>query len=637
MKPFHRLASLFANRASRRRMQRVTLNTESMEERLVMSADPLPVLMVIADQRDFYYQEYGDTRDSLEALGVPVQVAATTLSPSAPHAGTGEGLDGGIVVPDLTLADVNPDDYSAILFVGGWGSSMYQYAFTGDYQDDHYDGDPATKQLVNNLIGEFQNQDKLVTAICHGVTILAWARVDGASPLQGRQVSVPFIGSPAVYFKSDWYGNYELGQYEQVVANGAIANTVSMQYGDPNTVTDDVVRDGNIITAEHYGAAASFGTVVGMAVLDAAEDDLPDLVVNHAPIADDMVFQIPENSAAGTVVGVVPATDSDLGQTLTYEITFGNAGGAFAVDSATGQITVANAALLDFETTQQFQMVVLVTDNGARALNDMALITIDLHNVAESLTSGVHQAGSDVIVQGTSGPDTIYLWSGARASDVMVWMNGVFYGTRSMKDAARLTVQGADGNDRIFATDLRRPAEIFGGDGHDLMTGSSADDLLEGGSGFDRISGLNGADQIFGGDQSDYLFGGDGDDILVGGGGDDYLEGLTGRDFLIGGDGRDIIKAGSGDDLLIGGRTSWDSNRAALMSLHSVWTGAGTASTRASQLATGFAQSSWRLNSETVLDDNSSDVLVGGSGADLLYAALSDTQYSDLDDLFAAW
>ena len=30
----------------------------------------LPVLMVVADQRDFYYQEYGDTRTGLEAEGI---------------------------------------------------------------------------------------------------------------------------------------------------------------------------------------------------------------------------------------------------------------------------------------------------------------------------------------------------------------------------------------------------------------------------------------------------------------------------------------------------------------------------------------------------------------------------------------
>jgi hypothetical protein len=29
-----------------------------------MAEDTLPVLMVVADQQDFYYQEYGDTRHS---------------------------------------------------------------------------------------------------------------------------------------------------------------------------------------------------------------------------------------------------------------------------------------------------------------------------------------------------------------------------------------------------------------------------------------------------------------------------------------------------------------------------------------------------------------------------------------------
>ncbi|MCA9096427.1 MAG: hypothetical protein KDA68_23265, partial [Planctomycetaceae bacterium] len=48
----------------------------------------LPVLMVVADQRDFYYQEYGDTRTGLEAEGIEVQVAARTTNPTRPHAGT---------------------------------------------------------------------------------------------------------------------------------------------------------------------------------------------------------------------------------------------------------------------------------------------------------------------------------------------------------------------------------------------------------------------------------------------------------------------------------------------------------------------------------------------------------------------
>ena len=37
------------------------------------------------------------------------------------------------MTPDLPLSAVNAADYSAIVFVGGWGSSQYQYGFAGTY------------------------------------------------------------------------------------------------------------------------------------------------------------------------------------------------------------------------------------------------------------------------------------------------------------------------------------------------------------------------------------------------------------------------------------------------------------------------------------------------------------------------
>lgn len=254
---------------------------EALEVRQLLTAGVgesgvLPVLMVIADSHHFYYQEYGDTREGLEAEGLEVQVAARTTNPSTPHAGTGENaLTGGVVVPNIALADVDPADYSAIVFVGGWGASMYQYAFPGNYYDDHYDGDAATKQVVNSLITTFIDQDKFVTAICHGVTVLAWARVDGASPLEGKQVSVPYLGSPGVFYNGQPWDYYQLGQYEQIITNGGTANTASGQYGDPLTVADDVVVDGKIITAENYDAALAFGHRIGVEIYAAAGIDPP--------------------------------------------------------------------------------------------------------------------------------------------------------------------------------------------------------------------------------------------------------------------------------------------------------------------------------------------------------------------------
>ncbi len=93
-------------------------------------------LLVIADQQDFYYREYNDTRVSLEARGVPVVVAATTTNTSYAHPGTGQTDGIGAVTPDIALENVDAEEYSAIAFVGGWGASQYQYA----YNDPNFDG-----------------------------------------------------------------------------------------------------------------------------------------------------------------------------------------------------------------------------------------------------------------------------------------------------------------------------------------------------------------------------------------------------------------------------------------------------------------------------------------------------------------
>lgn len=617
-------------RKSRRRTadQGTHLSIEALENRSMLTSSPLPVLMVIADQHDFYYQEYGDTRQSLEAEGVGVQVAATTTAYSLPHYNTGEpsGTDGG-VTPDLTLATVDADNYSAIVFVGGWGSSMYQYAFPGDYTNDSYDGDLATKQVVNDLINEFVAQDKYVAAICHGTTVLDWARVDGVSPVNGKHVSVPFIGSPAVNYQGVDYGYYQLGQYEQAVANGAIANTASGQYGDPGTVADDVVVDGKIITAENYDAALQFGLRIAQEIKAAAGNASPP--ENQAPIANDIAWVLMENSAAGTVVGAVSATDPDAGQQLTYSILDGNFNDAFAIDPLTGQITIANAAAINFEAFPEFQLLVQVTDNAPASLSDTALVTISLQNVVEGSISGVFNSSNDLVVQGTSAGDVVYVWSGRTDAEVCVWMNDVYYGAFEMSVGGRVVVYGGDGNDQIYATDARFPITMFGEGGHDQITGGSAADVLDGGDGVDRLWGSAGNDLIRGGEGDDYLYGREGDDILIGGAGNDYLDGDIGGDLMIGGAGRDYLKGGAGEDLLIGGLTSYDQDDSALAVLQAVWIGPASPSARLAQLTSGNIHLAW---GETVQDDDASDVLWGGDDVDLVFAGLSEELYLRVDD-----
>ncbi|MCB1042801.1 MAG: DJ-1/PfpI family protein [Acidobacteria bacterium] len=229
---------------------------------------PQPVLMVIANQ-DFYYQEYGDTREGLEARGIQVVVAAETLAVSFPHAGTGEpaGFEG--LEPDLELANVDATDYSAIVFVGGWGSSQYQYSFPGTYLNHTYAGNSGTKQVVNDLINDFVDQDKWVSAICFGVSVLAWARVDGTSPLYGKQVCTYQAGSPALMLNGTTYPNNGVAASWHATENGAqpfAPNSLGASWTAVDDVWVDTSHGINVITAQNWDSARFFGETIAQAL-----------------------------------------------------------------------------------------------------------------------------------------------------------------------------------------------------------------------------------------------------------------------------------------------------------------------------------------------------------------------------------
>jgi hypothetical protein len=105
--------------------------------------------------------------------------------------------------------------------------------------------------------------------------------------------------------------------------------------------------------------------------------------VNESPSVADQMFSVAENSAFGTAVGAVAASDPDVGNTLSFAITAGNQAGQFTIDSQTGQITVANGATLDFEAASSYALTVQVSDG---LLSSTALVTIGLTNVNEAPT-----------------------------------------------------------------------------------------------------------------------------------------------------------------------------------------------------------------------------------------------------------
>tara|TARA_Y100000592_G_scaffold58003_1_gene90835 strand:- start:408 stop:2153 length:1746 start_codon:yes stop_codon:yes gene_type:complete len=125
-------------------------------------------------------------------------------------------------------------------------------------------------------------------------------------------------------------------------------------------------------------------------------------VTNVNPTVTGATVSINENVSVGTNVHSVVAVNGSADGTntgLTYAITGGNTNNDFAINSSTGQITVANSP--DFETTTSYNLTVTATDVGGGV--GTGTITVNIGNINEppvssnvnlSITSGNAVSGT---------------------------------------------------------------------------------------------------------------------------------------------------------------------------------------------------------------------------------------------------
>ncbi len=93
--------------------------------------------------------------------------------------------------------------------------------------------------------------------------------------------------------------------------------------------------------------------------------------VNEAPTAEDFDTTVPEDTATGTELGTVTASDPD-NDPLSFAITAGNHAGLFSINGA-GVVTLA--AAVDYQTAMQHVLTVTVSDGE---LSDTATVTINV-------------------------------------------------------------------------------------------------------------------------------------------------------------------------------------------------------------------------------------------------------------------
>ncbi len=298
---------------------------------------------------------------------------------------------------DSLYGDAGNDQF---FLKGEWTSSYDQpgglthfYTATGPSGTDFYDGGTGYDQLVaneNNLTLVLDNISELIADSIEGIdggeasNFRAFFQGSGVQDftrvlLEDVRLEFSFadntiIGSSANQrFDSDNDGDIDTTD----AFNEASGNDVI----DGNNGVDTVIYTGNLsrysVTIEGPGeirVVDSFGIETGNAnssdgdvLIDIERLQFADQTLDFTPTnwqdtdatagtaVNGVAGTIAEDASSGAAVGIDVSVDPSsllAGETVTYSLT-DNLGGMFAIDTATGIVTVGNAALLDYETAPE--------------------------------------------------------------------------------------------------------------------------------------------------------------------------------------------------------------------------------------------------------------------------------------------
>ena len=273
-------------------------------------------------------------------------------------------------------------------------------------------------------------------------TIFDYDANDGDGGTSDTSVTYSLGGTDAVAFGINASG--------QLTFNSAPNFEAPADSDGDNSYTLDVIADD--------GAASNNTTSLSVTVT------VTD--VNEAPsFSSGASASVAEDAANGSAVIDVDANVGGAAdEGVTYTIETGNIGGAFAIDGNTGEITVADASAIDFESSTSFSLTVRAAEGSATADQTIAVSVTDVAPaVADQTVGSVSETAANGTVVGTvattqDSPTSFSITGGNAGTAFAIDNNGQITVTNASAidfEAASsfsLTVQASDGTNTDSAT-----------------------------------------------------------------------------------------------------------------------------------------------------------------------------------------
>ena len=344
---------------------------------------------------------------SFDADGNPQSGNRTALSGSN-HEPEIITLDGGDYVvatfdswhgmrTEIQVYDSNGNAKSGVITTGslsGWSDRDYEltdlsdgnwtHAFrktsTGDIEVNIYDatGNSVGSASVNASEAGFD----LVSLEEGGIAVVY--RNEGSTKLQllnndgssnGSEINLGVVAGTGLVVETLNDGSLFIGWEEDGGLYGQRFLADGTSAGGKTQLTDDTdasglsiseLEDGSLQLGWHTSGIDGDGSAVVKSNLMLPVDDL----------------------ANGTVVARVSATDDDLGDTLTFSLT-NDAGGRYAIDSSTGDITVADHSLIDYAVSPSHTLTVAVSDGTVTETLDYTIYNNNNNKAPETADNSI--------------------------------------------------------------------------------------------------------------------------------------------------------------------------------------------------------------------------------------------------------